>query len=148
MKTGNRSIPAVLSLSLAIALSAAEKQVGGPKGGRLLENEAPRAEFFVEKDRTVTIAFYDKDLKPVPPGEQVVTAIAETKPGQGKEKLEFEKKGGALVSRTPLPEGDGYTVVVQIKAKPGAKAQNFRIKYDTSTCGKCRRAEYACICDE
>jgi hypothetical protein len=148
MKTGNRILntSVVLSLSLASTLSAAEKQVGGPKGGRLLENEAPRAEFFVEKDRAVTITFYDKELKPVPPAEQVVTAIAETK--KGKAKLEFEKRSGALVSRTPLPEGDGYTVVVQIKAGPDAKPQNFRIKYDTSTCGKCRRAEYACTCDE
>ena len=148
MKTGSHilSLPAVLWLSIATTLSASEKQVGGPKGGRLLENDSPRAEFFVEKDRTVTIAFYDKDLKPVPRGEQVVTAIAETK--KGKEKLEFERKGDALASRTPLPEGDGYTIVVQIKAKPEAKAQNFRIKYDTSTCGKCKRTEYACICDE
>src|SRR5688572_24475889 len=148
MKTRNHILNslAVLSLSLVMALSAAEKQVDGPKGGRLLENEAPRAEFFVEKDRAVTITFYGKDLKPVPPGEQVVTAIAETK--TGKAKLEFEKRGGALVSRTPLPEGDGYTVVVQIKAKPDAKPQNFRIKYDTSTCGKCKRVEYACTCHE
>jgi len=39
MKTGNRSILAILPLSLALTLSAAEKKVGGPKGGRLLENE-------------------------------------------------------------------------------------------------------------
>jgi hypothetical protein len=148
MKTAIRisGVLAVLSLSMAMALSAAEEQVGGPKGGRLLENEAPRAEFFVEKDRAVTITFYDKALKPVPPGDQVVTAIAETK--AGKAKLEFEKKAGVLVSRTPLPEGDGYTVVVQIKAKPDAKPQNFRIKYDTSLCAKCKRAEYACTCHE
>jgi len=148
MKTANRIVTllALISLGLTTTLSAAEKKTGGPKGGRLLENEAPRAEFFVEKDRTVTITFYDKDLKPVSPGEQVVTAIAEAK--KGKEKLEFEKKGDALVSKTPLPEGDGYTVVVQLKAKPDAKTQNFRIKYDTSTCEKCKRVEYACVCDE
>ena len=148
MKTANRIVTllALISLGVATTLSAAEKKTGGPKGGRLLENESPRAEFFVEKDRTVSITFYDKDLKAVPPGEQVVTAIAETK--KSKEKLEFEKKGDALVSKTPLPEGEGYNVVVQIKAKPDAKAQNFRIKYDTSTCEKCKRAEYACVCDE
>ena len=148
MKTVNRilTLLALVSLSAATSLAAAEKKVGGPKGGRLLENEAPRAEFFVEKNRTVTITFYDKDLKAVPPGEQVVTAIAEAK--TGKEKLEFEKKGDSLVSKTPLPEGDGYTMVLQFKARPDAKTQNFRIKYDTSTCEKCKRAEYACICDE
>ena len=148
MKTANRIaiLLALISLGLATDLSAAEKKTGGPKGGRLLENDSPRAEFFVEKDRKVTITFYDKDLKPVPPGEQVVTVIAEAK--KGKEKLEFEKRGDALVSKTPLPEGDGYSVVVQLKAKPDAKSQNFRIKYDTSTCEKCKRAEYACVCDE
>lgn len=135
-----------LALGCLTTTVQAGKQTPGPKGGRLLENEAPRAEFFVEKDRTVTVTFYDKDLKPVQPGEQLVTAIAEAK--NGKQKLEFEKKGDALVSTKPLPEGEGYNVVVQIKAKPDAKAQNFRIKYETTPCGKCKRPEYACICDE
>ncbi len=139
-------IMAVTTLVLGISLAHAEKITPGPKGGRLLENESPRAEFFVEKDKTVTITFYDKDLKPVSPGEQVVTAIAETK--AGKIKIEFEKKGVTLVSKTPLPEGDDYNVVVQLRSKPDAKPQNFRIKYNMAACGKCKRAEYACICDE
>lgn len=147
MKAMVRLMTITLAVVCATALNVqAEKQTPGPKGGRLLENEAPRAEFFVEKDRTVTVTFYDKDLKPVPPGEQVVTAVAEAK--KGKSKLEFEKKGEALVSKTPLPEGEGYNVVVQIKAKPDAKVQNFRIKYEMSPCEKCKRPEYACICEE
>jgi len=124
---------------------AAEKIIGGPKGGKLLENEAPRAEFFVEKDKTVTITFYDAKLKPVPATEQVVTATAEAK--SGKAKLEFEKKGDVLVSKTKLPDGDGYTIVVQFKAKPDGFLKNFRIAYDSHTCGGCKRAEYACTCD-
>jgi hypothetical protein len=124
--------------------SGAEKIIGGPKGGRLLENQPPRAEFFVEKDRTVTITFYDAALKPVAPAEQIVTAVAEAK--SGKLKLEFEKKGGALVSTTPLPDGDGYNVVVQIRAAANARPQNFRIKYDSTTCRECKRPEYACTC--
>ena len=130
--------------SVAFAAFSADKTVGGPKGGRLLENQAPRAEFLVEKDRTVTITFYDASLKAVPPGEQVVSAIAE--PTSGKIKLEFEKKGDVLVSKTALPEGDGYNVVVQIKANPGARPQNFRIKFETHLCGECKRPEYACTC--
>ena len=137
---------AVAALIFGVSQVHAEKITPGPKGGRLLENESPRAEFFVEKDKTVTITFYDKDLKPVSPGEQVVTAIAEGK--NGKTKIEFEKKGDVLVSKTPLPEGDDYNVVVQLRAKPEAKPQNFRIKYNSAVCGKCKRAEYACICDE
>ena len=144
--------PIVLWATTALALGCltltvqAGKQTPGPKGGRLLENESPRAEFFVEKDGKVTVTFYDKDLRPVAPGEQVVTVIAEAK--SGKQKLEFEKKGGALLSTEPLPEGEGYNVVVQIRATADGKTQNFRIKYDTTPCGKCKRPEYACICDE
>jgi hypothetical protein len=134
----------VLTVFCASTGFAAETIAAGPKGGRLLQTDYPRPEFFVEKDRTVTITFYDANLKPVPPTTQTVTVIAE--PKSGKETLDFEKKGDALVSRTPLPEGEGYNVVVQVKAKPDARPQNFRIKFDTHTCGECKRAEYACIC--
>jgi len=129
---------------LASDLQSADKIIGGPRGGRLLENQAPRAEFFVEKDRTVIITFYDAALKPVAPVDQVVTVIANVK--GDKTTLVFEKKGDALVSKTRLPEGDGYNVVVQIKAKAEAKPQNFRFKYETGTCGECKRSEYACTC--
>lgn len=137
---------AVAALVFGLNLAHAEKITPGPKGGRLLEGENPRAEFFVEKDKTVTITFYDAALKPVAPGEQVVTVIAEAK--SGKAKIEFEKKGDALVSKTPLPAGDEYNVVVQLRATAEAKPQNFRVKYNTAICGKCKRAEYACTCDE
>jgi hypothetical protein len=133
-------------LVLGIGLAHAEKITPGPKGGRLLENDNPRAEFFVEKDKTVTITFYDANLKPIPVTEQTVVATAEVK--SGKTKIEFEKKGDVLVSKTALPEGEGYTVVVQLRSKPDAKPQNFRIKYDMAPCAKCKRPEYACICDE
>ena len=140
----NQAMMAAMLALVALTVMGADKIVGGPKGGRLLENQAPRAEFFVEKDRSVTITFYDAALKPVGPAGQVVTVIAE--PKSGKRTLEFEKKGDSLVSKTALPEGDGYNIVVQIKNKSDAKPQNFRIKYDTGTCGECKRAEYACTC--
>ena len=122
-------------------VNAAGKVAGGPKGGRLLEKIEPRAEFFMEKDRTVTIAFYDAALKPVAAIAQTVTVIAD-----GKTKLEFEKKGDVLVSKTKLPEGDGYNVVVQLKQTAEAKPQNFRFKLELHNCGGCQRAEYACTC--
>jgi hypothetical protein len=137
------TLAGALCAGLLVA-NAAPKITPGPKGGKLLENTAPRAEFFVEKDRKVTITFYDEKLKPVPAGEQTATVIAQAK--QGKQTLEFEKKDGALVSKTALPEGDGYLVVVQLQAKPDTKSQNFRIQYDTHTCGGCKLAEYACTC--
>lgn len=146
MKISKSTYPAVAAAFalLTFTVFGADKIVGGPKGGRLLENQAPRAEFFVEKDRIVTVTFYDASLKVVTPVEQTVTAIAEAK--GGKVKLEFERKGDTLVSKTPLPKGDGYNVVVQIKARPEARPQNFRIKYGTGTCGECKRPEYACTC--
>lgn len=139
-------IMAVAALVFGISQVHAEKITPGPKGGRLLENESPRAEFFVEKDKTVTITFYDANLKAIPVGDQTVTVIAEAK--GGKTKIEFEKKGDVLVSKAPLPEGNDYNVVVQLRSKPDAKPQNFRVKYNMAACGKCKRAEYACICDE
>src|SRR5262249_14354632 len=100
----------------ALTLNAADKKrVGGPKGGRLLETE-PKAEFFVEKDHTATITFYDAALKPVPVTDQSVSLVADAT--GGRTKIEFEKKGDVLVSKSKLPEGGGYNVVVQLKQKP------------------------------
>ncbi|MEO5804098.1 MAG: hypothetical protein ABIR24_11275 [Verrucomicrobiota bacterium] len=124
--------------------TAAEKVVAGPKGGRILEKTSPKAEFFVEKDSTASITFYDANMKPLPVSEQNVTVIADAK--DGKQKIEFEKKGDALVSKTKLPNVEGGNVVVQFKEKADAKPQNFRFKVDIGTCGECKRAEYACTC--
>jgi hypothetical protein len=139
-------VNALAAILLSSAAYAAEKVEAGPRGGRLLETEAPRPEFFVEKNRTVSIAFYDANKKQVPPGAQTVTAIAEAK--TGRKKLEFEKKGDLLVSKSPLPEGNGYTVVVQYRPTAEARPKNFRVPLNLETCGGCSRAEYACTCDE
>jgi len=148
MKTANRIVTlfVLISLGVATTLSAADKKhLGGPKGGRLLEKTEPKAEFFLEKDHHVTITFYDAAMKPVAATAQVVTVIADGK--AGKTTVEFEKKGDVLASKSKLPEGDGYNIVVQFKQTADANAQNFRFKLDTNTCGECKRAEYACICD-
>lgn len=142
-------------LNLAVALcvgivtvTAAEKHdhahKATPKGGRLLDKTEPHAEFVVEKDRGVTINFYSEEMKPIAATTQTVTVIADAK--GGKATLQFEKKGEALVSKTKLPEGDGYNVVVQFKQTADSKPVNLRFKLDMSTCGECKRAEYACIC--
>jgi len=148
MKTSIKllTLAGVLCAGLLTLHAADKKHLGGPKGGRLLEKTEPKAEFFLEKDHTVTITFYDTTLKPVAPGAQSVTVIADAK--DGKTTVEFEKKGDVLVSKTKLPEGDGYNLVVQFKQTTDAKPQNFRFKLETHTCGECKRAEYACICDE
>jgi hypothetical protein len=140
------TLAGVLCAGLLTLNAADKKHLGGPKGGRLLEKTEPRAEFYVEKDRTVSITFYDAALKPVAATGQTATVIADAK--DGKAKLEFEKKGDVLTSRTKLPEGDGYNVVVQFKQSADGKPQNLRFKLETHVCGGCKRAEYACICDE
>ncbi len=134
---------------IALAASAAAllaKPIAGPKGGRVLTSEAPHAEFFVQKDRTVVVSFYDKDLKPLNVAGQVVATTAEAK--TGKVKLEFTEKNGAFVSQTALPEGDDYNVVVQIKENASARPKNYRVLFHDEVCDECKRAEYACACDD
>ena len=142
----SRSFFIALSLiaGLLSAVAAEKKVEAGPNGGRLLEKTSPKAEFFVERDHTVKVSFFDAALKPVAAAGQRVTVVADAK--GGKTKLEFEKKGDVLVSKSKLPEGDGYPVVVQFKQDAEAKPQNFRFALDLHNCGGCKRAEYACTC--
>lgn len=140
-------ITAILFVSSSIALAESGhkyEHAGGPKGGRLLENTKPNAEFFVEKDKTVSITFYDASMKPVAVGDQSAVLTIDT--NGNKSKLEFEKKGDILVTSGPLPEGDNHNVVLQLKQTAEAKPTNFRITLDGKVCGDCKRAEYACIC--
>jgi len=118
--------------------------IGGPKGGRLLEGTEPHAEFFVEKDRTVTVTFYDEELKPVALTEQSVSVTAKT--AGKKVTLDFEKSGDVLVSKGSLPEDHEINLVVRLKQAPNGRTQNFRFAYEDHVCDGCKRAEYACIC--
>lgn len=142
------TLAAALGVGLFTA-SAAEKpgpaHKATPGGGRLLDKTQPNAEFVVEKDRSVAINFYNDEMKPVAATTQTVTVIADAK--SGKATLQFEKKGDSLVSKTKLPEGEGYNLVVQFKQTTEAKPQNIRFKLDLHPCGECKRPEYACICD-
>lgn len=147
MKTSLLTLAGVLCAGL-LTVGAAEhdhKHLVTPKGGKLLDKTEPHAEFVVEKDRSVTINFYNDEMKPVAATTQSVTVIADAK--DGKATLQFEKKGDSLVSKTKLPEGDGHNVVVQFKQTAEAKPQNIRFKLDMNTCAECKRAEYACVCE-
>jgi hypothetical protein len=138
-------ILAALALIASPAL-AEEKIEAGPRKGRILKLEGNNAEFFVEPNRTISIAFYDAQKKQLPAGDQIVVATAEAP--NGKKKLEFEKKDDLLVSKEPLPDGEHYNVVVQVKEAADAKPKNFRIKLDLNACKGCPNPEYACTCDE
>lgn len=134
----------VAALAVATSLTAAEKIVLGPKGGRLLEKTTPKAEFFVNKDHKVEINFYDAASKPVAPGAQVVALTAE--PKSGRQTIEMEKTATGFVSKTKLPAGEPYRIVVQLREDAEARPQNFRIELDLSKCGECKNPEYACTC--
>lgn len=127
------------------AKAKAAKPIAGPKGGKLLENTAPRAEFLIGADRRVTVSFYDAQLKPVPASGQIVAVTAE--PKSGKVTLTMEAKDGAFASKEPLPDGDGYNLIVQVKANAEATPQNFRLVLNLDNCGGCKLKEYACTCD-
>jgi len=144
MKT-SRWFVLLLALTCSVgALSA--KPIPGPKGGRILTTAAPHAELFVEKDLRATVTFYDAQLKPVAPADQVVNAVVEMEDGR-KFKFAFDKTAAGFVSQQPLPEGDDYTIVVQIRPAPGAGPKNYRVVYEDSPCDTCQRPQYACICE-
>lgn len=141
-----RHLTLIAIAAVATVTALAAKPAPGPKGGKIVTSDSPHVEFFVAADRTVVVSFYDKDLKAVAPGSQVVTAVAEAK--TGKANLSFSPKDGSLVSTAPLPEGDGYRIVLQVRDTAGAKPKNYRVEYHDEVCGECKRAEYACVCDE
>ena len=146
MKTIRRILIAVSLLAFTGNALADATVKAGPRKGRMLPIENQNAEFFIETDRSISIAFYDATMNAQPPADQVVTAIAEAP--SGKVKLGFEKKGGLLVSKAPLPAGELYTIVVQVRPTADAKPKNFRIQLDLSVCKGCDNPEYACTCDE
>ena len=141
-----RRLTLLFIAAVASATALVAKPIPGPKGGRILTSEAPHVEFLVQPDRTVLVSFYDQELKPVTATGQIVTTTVEAK--SGKATLSFSPKDGALVSTAPLPEGDGYRVVVQVRDSATAKPKNYRLEYHDEVCGECKRAEYACICDD
>lgn len=134
----------LFTVLIGTALLYAEKPAG-PKGGRLFETTPLKTEFFVAPDRHAEITFYDDHANQVLPGEQVVTVTAE--PAQGRVPVELGKTSEGFRSKQPIPAGDAYRIVVQVRAAPGAKPQNFRLDLNLAPCGECKRAEYACICE-
>lgn len=138
---------AVAALCSGVSLVAAEKIVGGPKGGRLLEVGSQKAEFFMTKDRKAEVIFYDASLEPTQPGAHVVAITAE--PKSGRTPIELEKTETGFISKAALSEAaEPYRVVVQLREKAGAAPKNYRIDLDLANCGGCDRAEYACTCHD
>lgn len=127
------------------AAKTEHKHFKAPNGGKIFELEPDHIEFVVEADRTATVRFFDKDMKPLPAGTRTVTAIADAP--SGKATLAFAAKGDALATTTPFAEGNAYPVALTYKASAEAKPVNFRLKLDLGQCGECKLKEYACACD-
>ena len=87
---------------------------------------------------------YERQFRGLDAGAQVVTVTAE--PGSGKVKLDLEKTATGFVSKTALPAGEPYRVVVQTRASADAKPKNFRVDLNLEMCGECKKKEYACTC--
>ncbi|MEM8955403.1 MAG: hypothetical protein AAGD22_14715 [Verrucomicrobiota bacterium] len=102
----------------------------GPNGGKLFFSVEPHAEFLVTKDRKVQITFVDENDKIVPVSEQTVTVIAGDR--SSPTKLTFAKSGDVLLSDAPLPEGETFPAVVQIKPSPDAKIVIERLNVNLS----------------
>ncbi len=138
------SLLLALGLSVASFAAAADKTVAGPRGGRLLETTPQQAEFFVTPERKAEIRFVDAALKPVAPGNRVVTLIAE--PASGRQPIALEKTAEGFASAQALPPGEPYRLVVQVRETTDAKPQNFRVMLNLANCAECQHAEYACTC--
>lgn len=145
MKTSRRVWIAALLGAVCVQAAPADAVVAGPKGGRLLETTPLRAEFFVTPEQRAEVVFYDDALQPVAPATQVVAITAEAP--AGRVALELETTATGFVTRGALPDGAPYRVVVQVRAAPGERPQNFRIDLDLAHCGGCDRTEYACTCE-
>lgn len=121
-----------------------QQNVAGPHGGRLLTAGLPHAEFFVMPDRKVQITFVGDDGQAIAPASQVVTVT--TGERSAPVKMTFAKVGNSLVSDQPVPAGNNFPVVVQIKPEPDAKATIEKFYLNLTKCPTCQFAEYACIC--
>lgn len=125
-------------------LQAEEKHPSGPNGGRILPGN-PRSEFWITPERKIQILFLDEKLQPTPRIQQ--SAIAHLLLTNGRQSLDFEPHGdNALISTKTLPEGDGYVIVIQLRASPESKPENHRISYHEHVCSGCNLLEYACTC--
>ena len=147
MKLNFRTIASILTLTASFTMPAlaADKHTTGPTNGRLITSVEPHVEFLITKDKKIELRFVNDANKVVAPGEQEVTVTLgeRAKPT----KLTFTKEGDKLVSSGPIPDGNDYPTVVQIRAKAGAKPVNEKFNLDLTKCPTCSNAEYHCKCD-
>jgi hypothetical protein len=148
MKSTILRLTTICTLALGLASSAPAHEKGlkvGPTNGRLITSVEPHVEFLVNADKKIELRFVDDSNNVVAPaGQEITVTLGErAKPT----KLTFTKEGDKLVSSGPIPEGNDYPTVVQIREKAGAKPVNAKFNLDLSKCAACSNQEYNCKCD-
>ena len=126
---------------LAMSAYAHERITIGPRGGRVLfvdSTSTPNVEFLVNKEGRAEITLLDKDRKPLAPGQRSIAVTGG--PRASSKKLVVEPMGDRFVTE-PVPAGAPYTVVIQLKEEPDAKALTLRVNYDP-TPAKSGKPEY------
>lgn len=116
----------------------------GPNGGRIIEGDGFKLEFFVKEDRNVQISFLDDHGAVVSPGEQTISLVGGDR--SNPTRLQFEKQGHVLHSSSALPELPNMPAILTVKVSGTAKAERERFNINMSTCPECSLHEYACIC--
>lgn len=140
---------ALAVLTAAFLLPSSPARAGqleaGPNGGRIVGAPPDQAELLISPDGIVTVTFLDAERKPAPPGTRSAAVFAQL--DSGKKEIALRPEGDTFVSTEPLPEPEGYTLVVQTRATPEGKPVNTRVTYNVQVCGGCHLAEYACTCE-
>ena len=98
-----------------------------------------------DKIRVDLLGNPEKD-KSVAPGNQIVVVTAGER--SAPTKLTFAVDGAVLRSNGPLPAGNDFPTVVQIKVNPAGRFVTEKFNLNLSLCPDCKHAEYACICAE
>jgi len=131
---------------MLLFVSAQAKLVAGPGGGKIVGEAPDRAEVLISDDGVVTVSFLDDQGQAAAIGSRSVSLFALLE--SGRQEVTLNTDGDKLVSAAPLPQPEGYTLVVQIRATADAKPVNARLQFITHVCGGCSLKEYACTCDE
>lgn len=143
MKTTLLRILALLALS-ASPLAAHDGLDMGPNDGRILEltsKTTPHLEVGL-KDGKFVIHILDEAEKQIPLGDRTLAITAGDR--SAPEKLKVEKTGDSFTA--PVPKGEKFPVVFQLREKEGAKPLTARMTYDAHICSACKRPEWLCTC--
>jgi hypothetical protein len=142
MKTSILSI--VILAALSVVSPAHESITFGPNGGKLvaLDSPATPSAEVVVKEGQIVVGLFDKGGKPIALETQALTITAGER--NAPKKLDVAKKANSFTA--PLPAGDDFWAIFQLRETPAKKAHTFRIHYQTKPCPECKKPEWLCSC--